>query len=165
MAFFSEKLSRLTSQNDIEMVYLINENVVGNAIRLMKHNKSDVSNGFCSNALKQGPAILHKKLAEIFRSWLCHGRVTMSILALSLLPLVKGLKSPSNTNNYRLIAGTSLILKLFERVILLIWGPGIINDDLQSGFRENVGASQCTWLIQETLNYYLRGEVSHIWSA
>ena len=81
----------------------------------------------------------------------------MSILALSLLPLVKGLKSPSNTNNYRLIAGTSLILKLFERVILLIWGPGIVNDDLEFGFREKVGASQCTWLIQETLNYYLRG--------
>ena len=61
MALFSEKLSRLTSQNDIEMVYLINENVVGNAIRLMKQNKSDVSNGFVSNALKQGPVILHKK--------------------------------------------------------------------------------------------------------
>ena len=31
------------------------------------------------------------------------------------------------------------------------------NDDLQFGFREKVGALQCSWLIQETLNYYLRG--------
>ena len=81
----------------------------------------------------------------------------MSVLALSLLPLIKGLKSPSSTDNYRLIAGTSLVLKIFENVILIIWGVGVQNDDLQFGFREKVGSSQCTWLIQETINYYLRG--------
>ena len=85
-----------------------------------------------------------------------HGYVSISLLAVSLLPLIKGLKSTSSTDNYRLIAGTSLLLKMFERVILMIWGSGIKNDDLQFGFRERTGTAECTWLVQEILNYYLR---------
>ena len=46
---------------------------------------------------------------------------------------------------------------MFERVILMIWGSGIKNDDLQFGFKERTGTAECTWLVQETLNYYLRG--------
>ena len=157
IATFTEIIEKLTSQKDKDLVKLINDSVVRKAASLMKNNKADVSGGFSSNAVKNGPVILYTKLAEIFRSWMNHGKVTLSILVVSLLLLIKGLKNSGSTDNYRLIAGTSIILKLFEWVILIIWGPSIRNDNHQFSFREGVGASQCTWMIQETLNYYMRG--------
>lgn len=113
-ARLSEKIEKLIHKKDIDMVNKVNEKVVLKAASKMKQNKTDMPGGFCSNTFKHGPDILCCKLEEIFRSWLCHGRVTLSILTLSLLPLIKGLKNPACTNNYRLIMGTSLILKLFE---------------------------------------------------
>ena len=79
----------------------------------------------------------------------------MMLLAVSLLPLIKGLKDSASTDNYRYIAGTLLLIRMFERVILILWGPGIQNDDLQLGFKERTGIVQCMWLVQETLNYFL----------
>ena len=45
-----------------------------------------------------------------------------SFLACAFLPLVKGLKDPSLTDSYRAVAGSSVILKLFDYVILTVWG-------------------------------------------
>ena len=69
------------------------------------------------------PDILFDQLAGIFRSWLLHGTVTLSLLACAFLPLLKSSqKDPADTGSYRAIAGSSLILKLFEKVMLLVWG-------------------------------------------
>ena len=51
-----------------------------------------------------------------------HGNVTKSLLACAFLPLLKSLKDSAKTDSYRAIAGSSLILKLMDNVILLLWG-------------------------------------------
>jgi hypothetical protein len=87
----------------------------------MKARKSDVSGCYTSDALLNAPDILFEQLAIIFRSWITHGKITPSMLACSFLPLLKSsLKDPANTASYRAIAGSSLILKVFEKVILLL---------------------------------------------
>ena len=103
------ELSKLTGQ------------AVRNAAALLKPKKSYVSGGFTSDALLQSPAILFNELAAVFRSWVVHGSVTPSFLACAFLPLLKSsLKDPADTSSYRAIAGSSLILKLFEKTILLV---------------------------------------------
>ena len=66
------------------------------------------------------------------------------------------MKDPCDTASYRAIAGSSLILKLFEKVILLIWGHLLITDTLQFGFKADTSTTQCTWLVQEVIGHYLR---------
>ena len=89
----------------------------------MKPRKSDVSGGFTSDALLNGPDILFEYLAAVFRCSLIHGDVACNILACAFLPLLKSsLKDPADVNSYRAIAGSSLILKVFEKVILQLWG-------------------------------------------
>ena len=96
-------------------------------------------------------------LANIFRSWLLHGTVTLSLLACAFLPLLKSsLKDPADTGSYRAIAGSSLILKVFEKVILLVWGHLLGTDSLQFGFKADTSTTQCTWLVQEVIGHYLR---------
>ena len=140
----SDQVEKLIAHNDAATVSLIDGKVVKNAARFMKKNKGDISGGFKSNALKSGPDILFWKIVDIFKGWINHGYVTKMSLAVSLLPLIKGLTNSASTDNYQLIADTSLLLKLFEKVILILWGPGIQNDDLQFGFRERTGTTQCT---------------------
>ena len=95
-------------------------------------------------------------MALVFRSWLLHGTVTRSVLACAFIPLVKAGKDPALSGSYRAIAGSSLLLKLFERCILIIWGDKLHSDQLQFGFKRQCSTGQATWLVQEVLQHYLR---------
>ena len=87
----------------------------------MKSNKSDISGSYTSEAILNAPDIFFDHLAKVYRSWLVHGTVTMSLLYCSFLPLFKGgLKDPANTDSYRAIAGSSLLLKLFDNLIIVL---------------------------------------------
>jgi hypothetical protein len=128
---------------------------VKQAATALKPHKMDVSQGFSSDALLHGPDLLFGLLALIFRSWLLHGTVTKSVLACALIPLVKAGKDPALSGSYRAIAGSSLLLKLFERCVLLIWGDKLHSDSLQFGFKRRCSTGQATWLVQEVLRHYL----------
>ena len=57
---------------------------------------------------------------------------------------------------YRAIAGSSLLLKLFDQSVLLVWGDQLHSDQLQFGFKPRCSTGQPTWLVQEVLQHYLR---------
>ena len=75
----------------------------------------------------------------------------------SFLPLFKGgLKDPAKTDSYRAIAGSSQLLKLFENTVLLLWGHLLASDSLQFGYKAKTSTTQCSWLVTEVCDYYLR---------
>ena len=57
----------------------------------------------------------------------------------------------------RAITGSSLLLKLFEQCILIVWGDKLHSDTLQFGFKRGCGTSSATWPVQEVLQHYLQG--------
>ena len=78
-------------------------------------------------------------------------------MACCFLPLLKGpTKDPADPSSYRAIAGSSLILKLFEKVILLIWGHLLGSDSLQFGYKKKTSTTQCTWLFSEVVQHFIR---------
>ena len=128
------------------------------AVSKLKPRKTDVSGGYISDALKLAPELLFDQLAVVFQSWLCHGTVTGSLLACSFLPLLKSsLKDPSDVSSYRAITGSSLILKVFELVILLLWGHLLSSDSLQFGYKGKTSTIHCTWVVTEVVQSMLRG--------
>ena len=62
----------------------------------------------------------------------------------------------AETNSNRAIAGSSLLLKLFDQVILLLWGHLLASDELQFGYKTDYSTSQCSWLVNEVASYILR---------
>ena len=122
----------------------------------MKKGKADVTGGFSSDAILNGPDVLFDKLAFIYRSWCVHGTVTPSLLACAFLPLLKSsLKDPADTGSYRAIAGSSLLLKLFDKVVLLLWGHLLSTDSLQFGYKVGTSTTQCSWLVMEVANHFI----------
>ena len=86
-----------------------------------------------------------------------HGTVSLNLIACAFLPLIKNsLKNPAETNSYRAIAGSSLLLKLFDQVILLLWGHLLASDELQFGYKANFSTSQCSWFVNEVASYFIR---------
>ena len=62
----------------------------------------------------------------------------------------------SDLNSYRTIAGSSLLLKLFDQVVLLLWGPLMASDPLQFGYESGYSTSQCSWFVLEVASYFVR---------
>ena len=135
MLEIKRKVNDLTQSGDsLEQTMKLTGDVVRRAAMKMKPAKADVSGGFTSDALLHAPDSLYDLIAGVYRSCLVHGSVKLSLLACAFLPLLKNnLKDPADTNSYRAIAGSSLLLKLFDQCILLVWGPLLASDSLQFG--------------------------------
>ena len=130
--------------------------VVKKAAMRLKPHKMDVSQGFSSDCLLHAPDLMFQLLSLVFQDWLTHGTVTRSILSCAFIPLLKSNKDPGRSDSYRAIASSSLILKLFEYCVLLVWGDKLQSDTIQFGFKRGCGTSSATWLVQEVLQHFLR---------
>ena len=76
--------------------------------------------------------------------------------------LKSSLKDPCDPGSYRAIAGSSLILKLFENVVLHVWGEYLASDSLQFGFKAQTSTTHCTWLVNEVVQHLLRSGTNPI---
>jgi len=137
--------------------------VVKEAVSKIKPLKGNISGSFVSDALKHAPDSFFHQLATNYRSWLYHGTVTKSLLACSFLPNLKSsLKDPADPGSYRAIAGSSLILKVFEMVVLLLWGDLLSSDSLQFGYKARTSTTQCTWLVSEVVQLMQRNGINPV---
>ena len=147
--------SMLDCRSEGEISKVTSEEVAA-ACRKMNGGKVDVSQSYMSDVFRHPPPILCQKLAIIFRSFLTHGSITPSILSCSFMPLLKSArKDPTQFDSYRAIAGASQLLKLFEYVLLNIWGGHLESDSLQFGFKSGTGTDQCSWLVHAVAEHYL----------
>ena len=93
----------------------------------------------------------------IYLDYLLHGHVSYDLLVCALCPIVKDPNGEiASSKNYRGIALSSLILKVLDNCILLLYGNLLSNDVLQFGFQKGLSTIQCTWAVQETISSYLR---------
>ena len=83
--------------------------------------------------------------------------MTYFLLLATLVPIIKDkLGSLNSSKNYRTIAISSLILKLLDWIILILFGSKLGIDDLQFAYQPGVSANMCTWTVIETVSYFLR---------
>ena len=64
----------------------------------------------------------------------------------------------SVSKNYRAICISSLILKIFDHCLLIVGGHLLSNNSSQFDFQENFSTVQCTWVVQETISYFLQND-------
>ena len=145
------------SSESLDIIDLFDAELVRAAIKKIKPDKSDVSGLFTSDCLKSAPEIFFTHLASLFRTSLSHGYISHNLLVCALSPIVKDPNGDvSASKNYRGIAISSLILKVFDNCLLLLFGNLLSNDALQFGFQQGCSTVQCTWAVQETISHYLR---------
>ena len=101
----------------------INEKLINKALKRLKANKKDAVFDTVSDMYINGPTELSYHLKNLIQMYLIHGVIPQIILLCTLAPLVTdSLGDITSSNNYRAIAGGSLMLKLIDLVILILEG-------------------------------------------
>ena len=112
---------------------------------------------FNSNCLKYVPLIVFEHLTCLIKSFLVHAHVSNIILLTTLIPIPKDkLGDLSSSNNYRSKAISSLILKIFDWIIILLFEESLGLDDLQFSYQKNCSTTMCTWMVIEGISYFIR---------
>ena len=92
---------------------------------------------------------------------LTHGFVPNEMLSSTIIPIPKGKnKSINMSENYRGIALSSIIGKVFDRVLLTNHWSVLKSSDMQFGFKPGHSTSKCTFVINEVTQYYLNNNSS-----
>ena len=73
-----------------------------------------------------------------------------------LVPIPKGNKDPTVSDNYRSIALASSLSNVLETTILLHFSEFFVTSDLQFGYKKCVSTSLCTGFIKNVVNCYVQ---------
>ena len=135
----------------------VTPNVIKNAVASLSNGKSDPVFAYSSDCFIHGTEYLFEILAVVFQSFLIHGHMTMFLLLATLIPIIKDkLGSLNSSKNYRSIAISSLILKIFDWIIIKLYGSALSLDELQFAYQPGCSTTMCTWSVVETIDYFRR---------
>ena len=137
-------------------VDLVTPEIVYQAISCINVNTSDVCFEFKSNAILNAVDILTKYVTALLQSFLIHGYVPKNLIFCSLKPIIKDkLGDKLSSENYRAIGSSSLLLKVLDWVIFILYESNLKPSELQFGFQKKNSTTMCSWTVNETVNYYL----------
>ena len=135
--------------------YNINVSEVANAVKKLKGGKSGGCEDILSDNIINGTHQLFVWLSVLFNAMIVHGYSPSLTLFGLLIPIPKDKrKSLCQSDNYRAIALSSVICKVFDLVILHKESDKLCSNNMQFGFKEGVSTTQCTFSLLETVNYY-----------
>lgn len=124
-------------------------------IKQVKLNKKD---GYCilyTDHFINATNKLYICLSLLFNSMIVHGFTPDGFNVATIQPLVKDKrKSVNDSNNYRAIALSSPLSKIFDWIILNKNSSLYNTSDLQFGFKPHSSTTQCTFALTETINYF-----------
>ena len=152
-----EDLENQIAPDSLIDVFRVDDDVVKLALGKMKSGKSDGQYSFNSDCLINGPPELIRSIVNMFRSFLIHGRVPRFLLLCTLVPIVKdNFGDIASSDNYRAIAIGSLIMKLFDWVMLLLESDKLTTDELQFGYEKMSSSVMCSWGVSAVVDYFNR---------
>ena len=138
-------------------LHRVNEKVVQEALRHMQKSKHDEYFTIASDCLINGPPELITHLTNLIRLFLSHGQVPNFIILCTLMPLVKdSLGGITSSENYRVIAGGSLLLKLLDMVIILLESEKLGFDPMQFAYQPKASTTMCTWTATAVIEHFNR---------
>ena len=126
-------------------------------LRGQSNDKATGMDGLSGESLKFADPILAVLLSICFTCMFKHCYLPSSMLDSVIVPLVKNRNGDlSDKNNYRPIALSSTISKVFENVILYRLGEYLWTTDNQFGFKTGHSTDLCVYALTEFIEYFKR---------
>ena len=123
----------------------------------IKNGKSDPEFDITTDSLKQAPKELSTHLSIFFKASLIHGYMPSELLMCAIIPLVKDKNGKiDDSNNYRGIGLSCLILKIFDWLILILYDKELETDQNQFGFQAKSSCPMLSWTVIELVNTFAR---------
>ena len=145
MARVSSEVESKVNRWSICDVEKVTPDIIKTATKKLKPGKSDPVYSFSSDCIKVESNLLAELLSIIIKCYLVHGHVTRFLLLATLVPIIKDkLGSINSSKNYRSIAISSLILKMLDWIIILLFGETFGLHDLQFAYQSGISGKMCT---------------------
>ena len=146
-------VSSSLSSDDLASVEFSSECVFA-ALRHLKPSKSDGS-ALQSDHVIHAASVIVPLLSDLFTAIVHHGYMPEPLCDCILVPIPKGQKDPSISDNYRPIALAPTISKPLEWCILTQYSSSLMTCGLQFGFRQGLSTTIATGLIKNVTSRYL----------
>ena len=154
MAKIYSRVNNSFDSNSLKGVDLITTEKIREATLHLKSNRNDPLFIFNSET---APLAVFEHMKYIIKSFLIHSNVSNNLLIATLIPIPKDkMGNLTSSNNYRSIALSSLILKIFDWIIILQFGQTLGLDDFQFSYQKNCSTRMCTWMVTESISYFTR---------
>ena len=125
-------------------------------VKQLKRNKAAGDDGITNEHIIFGTSDLYVHLCLLFNSLLRHCFVPAEFCFGIIIPLLKNKHGDvTSTDMYRGITLSSTVSKLFERVLLDVFGEYLQSDTLQYGFKKDVGCVDALFTFSESVRYFL----------
>ena len=139
--------------NSVITVNMVNDVVEG--ISQVKHNKKDGYGVVYTDHFINATHKMFVYLSLLFNAMVFHGFSPDGFSIATIQPLIKDKrKSINNSDNYRAIALSSPLAKVFDWIILNKQSSVFETCDLQFGFKAKSSTSKCSFALMETINYF-----------
>ena len=125
----------------------------------MKEHKNDGCDGLSSDFILNGTELLCHHLSNLISLMLSHCAPTSFCMS-TMIPIPKGSGSIGDIKNYRGIALSSLLSKLFDTCIISSQFDSLLFYDLQFAYKSQTSNIQCVSFVIETVSYYI-GHLGH----
>ena len=141
---------------DIPNSLTIDDHLVSDAIKTSKQGRACGEDRLYYESIKYGGVIVKDILLKLFTTMLNFSHTPKSMKRGIIITLYKGgNKKKNDPNSYRAITLSSLILKLYEKVILTLCkedGKAELNM-LQTGFQPNMGCMMTAFMVRESMHF------------
>jgi len=123
---------------------------VQSAFKLLKPQKADGTSLLSDHLIFALPAI-EWFVADLFNCILRHGYIPAALRDCILVPIPKGNKEPTSSDNYRPVAIAPALSKALEWSILLLYPNHFTTSDLRFGFKKGMSTALCTGFIKNVV--------------
>jgi len=125
------------------------------AVKRLKSEKQDgVFSMMASEHFINATESYYKHLCTFFNNCLRHGYMPHAMILSTLIPIPKDNNDVQNSQKYRGIALSAICTKLYEYIILELYGSLLTSSDLQFAYKSEASTTQCTWMAREVISYY-----------
>ena len=114
--------------------------------------------GLSSDHLVHAAPVISNTLADLCTAIIRHGHMPEALSNCILVPIPKGQKTPTKSDNYRPVALTLTLSKVIEQDIILQYSEFFFTCDLQFRFKKGFSTSLCTAVLKNTVSRYIHWE-------
>jgi hypothetical protein len=152
------RIDELCNENKCSHNHTITVEDIRKGTSKLKRGKQDGYMGHYSDHLINGTDSLTVQMSLLFNTMIMHGFTPEAMLLSTIVPIPQNArKSLNDSSNYRAIALSSSIGKLLDWILMQTFPAILTSSDLQFAYKEKSSTSQCTFVVNETINYYLEG--------
>ena len=150
-----DRVKSVDGYNSAKCLSAINVETVDKSIRSLKCGKACGPDNISAEHLQYAHPSLVMHLKLLFHLMIVHSFVPHGFGKGYVIPLAKDKSGNLNSvENYRAITLGPVIAKVFESIVTVVCEQELQTDDLQFGFKKNMGCTDAIFLCRSTVDHF-----------